>query len=157
MGKTLEIERKFLVKKPPSGWKRCHHTRIIQGYFPMAGKEIEIRLRRRNSHGCLTIKGGHGMSRQEEELEVPRARFVALWPLTRAARISKTRYEIPFHGKTIELDVYKGPHRGLITADVEFKSCRESAAFQPPPWFGREITGNRRYVNAKLARRGRRP
>ncbi len=62
------------------------------------------------------------------------------------------RYRIPFSGKTIELDVYRGPHRGLVTADVEFKSQSELVRFKKPEWFGPEITGNRRYANETLAR-----
>ena len=78
-------------------------------------------------------------------------------PMTKGARISKRRYLIPFRGHTVEMDVYEGPHRGLVTADVEFKSERASRAFVPPPWLGREITGQRRYGNQVLARRGRLP
>jgi len=76
-----------------------------------------------------------------------------LWPLTRAARISKRRYKVPFNGHTVEVDVYKGPHRGLITADIEFDSLSKSRSFQPPDWCGREVTGNRQFANATLARR----
>jgi CYTH domain-containing protein len=52
------------------------------------------------------------------------------------------------------VDVYREPHRGLITADIEFDSMRESRSFQPPDWLGRETTGSRQYANERLARRG---
>ena len=70
-----------------------------------------------------------------------------------SARIAKRRYRIPCHGHTIEMDVYQGPHRGLITADIEFNSVRASRSFEPPKWLGREITGSRQYTNERLARR----
>ena len=70
-------------------------------------------------------------------------------------RITKTRYDIPSAGKTIELDVYGGRHRGLMTAKVEFPSKRSAEAFEPPDWIGKEVTGNPRYSNAALALRGR--
>jgi len=153
VNKGREIERKFLVKCLPLGWKRHVSSPIVQGYFPMATTEIEIRVRRKGSQHFITIKGGHGRSRLEEEIEIPESKFRALWPLTRTARISKRRYKIPCDGHTIEIDIFQGPHRGLVTADIEFDSVPESRAFEPPEWLGREITGCREYANAMLARR----
>ena len=154
MARHWEIERKFLVERLPTGWKRRPSEPIVQGYFPVAGKGLEIRLRRKGSRHFITIKSGRGRSRLEEEIQIPKSKFQALWPLTGAARISKRRYNIPYDNHTIEMDVYRGPHRGLITADVEFDSVRASRSFQPPGWLGREITGNRQYANEQLARRG---
>ena len=153
MSRHLEIERKFLVEEPPAGWNRRASSRIVQGYFPMANKELEIRLRNKGAQHFITIKGGHGRRRLEEEIEIPERKFRSLWPLTRAARIAKRRYRIPYRSHTIEMDVYQGPHRGLITADIEFDSVRASRSFQPPNWLGREITGSRQYANQMLARR----
>ena len=153
MARHLEIERKFLVNQSPVGWKRCASVQIVQGYFPMAGRDVEIRLRRKGLKHFITIKGGHGRRRLEEEIEISKPVFRSLWPLTRAARIAKRRYRIPCHGHTIEMDVYQGPHRGLITADIEFDSVRASRSFDPPKWLGREITGSRQYANQRLARR----
>ncbi len=154
MSKHLEIERKFLIDAPPAGWKRRPHTKIVQGYFPITSNQLEIRLRRLGAKFFLTIKNGRGHSRQEEEIKLRKEQFDSLWPLTRGARIAKTRYRLPFSGHTIEMDVYEGRHRGLITADVEFDSARQSNLFEPPDWFGGEITGHRRYANERLARRG---
>ena len=119
----------------------------------MATREIEIRVRRKGSQHFITIKGGQGRTRLEEEIEIPESKFRALWPLTQGARISKQRYKIPCNGHTIEMDIFQGPHRGLVTADIEFDSLPESRAFEPPGWLGREITGRREYANAILARR----
>jgi adenylate cyclase len=154
MRKHREIERKFLVKTLPPGWK-CHpHSRITQGYFLMGNKDIEIRLRKKDSRRFITIKAGHGSNRLEEEIPIPEQQFRKLWPLTRDARISKTRYKIPYSGRTIEMDIYDAPRRGLITADIEFNSRQQARRrFRPPPWFGREITGDPRYSNQRLARK----
>ena len=153
MARNLEIERRFLVRKRPAGWKRSASSEIVQGYFPMAKRELEIRLRRKGSQHFITVKGGRGRRRLEEEIEISERRFRSLWPLTREARVAKRRYRIPCDGHTIEIDVYKGPHRGLVTADIEFNSLRESRAFHPPKWLGREITGKEEYANRTLARR----
>jgi CYTH domain-containing protein len=151
---SMEIERKFLVKRLPPRWKATPHSRIRQGYFPLARTGIEIRVRQKGSLYFITIKAGHGAERLEEEMEISKRRFTALWPLVCAASICKTRYRIAYGKHAIEMDAYEGPHRGLITADVEFRSKREAVSFRPPEWCGREITGVRRYANEVLARRG---
>lgn len=53
----------------------------------------------------------------------------------------------------IELDVFEGAHDGLVIAEVEFPSEALATAWQPVTWFGREITGDRRYSNAALAQK----
>lgn len=123
----------------------------------MAAEDLEIRLRRKGVEHFITFKGGHGQQRKEEEIAIAAPKFRSLWPLTRAARVAKRRYRIPCNGHTIEMDVYEGPHRGLMTADVEFHSVRASRAFQPPDWLGREITGSQQYSNEALALRQKLP
>lgn len=153
MARHREIERKYLVKRPPPGWRKHSSTRIEQGYFPLASKDMEIRLRHKGKKRLITIKGGRGRRRLEEEIEIPGSTFRALWPFTGKARITKRRYKIPWDGHTIEMDIYQGPHHGLMTAEIEFDSLAHSRAFEPPEWLGREITGERQYANASLARR----
>lgn len=157
MSRHLEIERKFLVEQPPVGWKHRASSPILQGYFPDSTRRVEIRLRRHGSKHFITVKGGHGLRRIEEEIALTAATFRALWPLTQGARVAKRRYRFPCDGYLVELDVYQGPHRGLITAEIEFVSERASRAFQPPRWLGREVTGQRRYANAVLARHQKLP
>jgi len=157
MGRQSEIERKFLVKQLPPPRKRRAPSRIDQGYFPIRSRDLEIRLRRKDSKHLITFKQGSGISRQEEEIEISRQHFRALWPLTSGARITKERYRIPWAKQIIELDVYRGALRGLVMADVEFDSVNQSRFFQPPDWFGREITGSKRYANRRLAQAQRLP
>jgi CYTH domain-containing protein len=150
----MEIERKFLVKSLPNRWKAAPNSRIRQGYFPLRGKGIEIRVREKASEYFITIKSGHGRARLEEEIKISKSCFGALWPLVRATSVTKTRYRITYGKKTVEMDVYDGAHRGLVTADVEFRSRRDADAFEGPVWLGREITGSQKYANQALARRG---
>ena len=157
MARHLEIERKFLVKRLPPGLACCASSRIVQGYFPIASKGLEIRLRRKGSQHFITVKGGSGRCRLEEEIAISEKKFRSLWPLTRPARVAKRRYRIPCHGRTIELDIYQGPHRGLLTADIEFDSVPQSRSFECPAWLGPEITGNRQFANEALARQQKAP
>ena len=154
MRRHQEIERKFLLKRLPKDWKHHRSMRIVQGYFPVAGKKLEIRLRNKGERYYLTIKGGQGRRRSEEEILISAAKFRALWPLTGRAHVAKRRYEIACRGHTVEMDIYQGRLRGLKTAEVEFDSEPESHSFQPPSWLGREIADVRRYANQQLARCG---
>jgi CYTH domain-containing protein len=153
----VEIERKFLVGDIPdlSGYESVS---IEQGYLALAvDGGAEVRLRRKDGERLLTVKGGTGEVRAEEEIELDAERFDSLWPLTEGRRLSKTRYLIPLGEHTAELDVYEGELESLVTAEVEFGSKAEADRFEPPPWFGPEATGDQRYLNESLATVGRPP
>ena len=150
----MEIERKFLVGDLPDleGRDSVH---IDQGYLALSGEGgAEVRLRLRGDDRLLTIKGGTGEVRVEEELELEPETFDSLWPLTEGRRVAKTRHLIPLREHTVELDLYEGPLEGLATAEVEFSSEEEAERFDPPEWLGEEVTGDERYLNARLATAG---
>lgn len=152
-----ERERKFLVKELPPGLSRYPHELIRQGYLAVMGRgseQVEVRVRVKGDEHFLTVKSGQGDARGEEELRITRDQFSRLWRLTKGRRIEKVRYEIPYDGLKIELDVYRGKLRGLKVAEVEFKSLAQLREFTPPPWFGREVTGQEKYSNSHLALRG---
>src|SRR5436190_20215583 len=110
----MEIERKFLLRSLPPNWKRAPNSLIRQGYFPLRGKQVEIRLREKGAQHFITVKAGRGRVRLEQEIPISKKCLQALWPLVRGASITKRRYRIPFARHTIEMDVYQGPHRGLV-------------------------------------------
>jgi adenylate cyclase len=154
-GCAIEIERKFVVDKPPADLARWPSTAIEQGYVAIADDGTEVRVRRRAGRAVLTVKSGGARTRVEEELEIEPERFERLWSLTDGRRIEKTRYEIAADdGATIELDVYGGALAGLLVAEVEFASESDADAFTAPDWFGREVTDDERYKNQRLARDG---
>jgi adenylate cyclase len=146
----MEIERKFLVERLPDdlgGQAR----RIDQGYLAL-DEGAEVRLRRYGDDLWLTIKGSGGLARVEEEFALDQGQFESLWPLTEGRRIEKTRRKLP---DGVEVDVYDGALEGLVVAEIEFASEDESAAFEPPEWFGAEVTDDPRYKNRALAVDGR--
>jgi CYTH domain-containing protein len=151
-----EIERKFLVTERPSDLDEHPADPVEQGYLAIGDDGVEVRLRRRARRTLLTVKSGPGLVRVEEEMPIEERRFETLWPLTEGRRVVKTRYLVPLDpGLTVELDVYAGDLEGLLTAEIEFPSEAASRNFAPPPWLGREITGDDRYANQVLALRGR--
>jgi CYTH domain-containing protein/CHAD domain-containing protein len=150
---ATEIERKFvLAAMPPEAGGGG--TAIEQGYLAV-DEGIEVRLRRADGERLLTAKRGHGESRREVEVKLDGEQFEALWPLTEGRRLRKTRHRVPLGGGLLaEVDRYLDGLEGLLVAEVEFPSAAASHAFRPPPWFGREVTGERRYANQTLALRG---
>jgi adenylate cyclase len=147
----VEIERKFLIERPPDELGRAPSRRIDQGYVAL-DEGAEVRLRRYGDELWLTVKGSGGLARVEQELRLDPDKFESLWPLTEGRRVQKTRHLL---AGGIEVDVYEGALAGLVVAEVEFASEGESAAFEPPDWFGAEVTEDPRYKNRALAVDGR--
>jgi len=148
----MEVERKFLVPDP-RGLAEARSDEIEQGYLAV-GSDSEVRVRRKGERLLLTAKRGSGLSRQEAEVEIDRAGFDELWPLTEGRRLRKRRYVLPHGELKIEVDVYEGDLEGLVVAEIEFGSEEEAKAFEPPGWLGEEVTGDHRYMNETLATTG---
>ena len=146
-----EIERKFLVKQLPEKLKRRRHYPIAQGYLASEPGGRHVRLRKKGKTASLTFKVGRGAHREEREVNLSPKQFAALWPGTAGRRLRKLRYEIPWRNLMIEIDVYRGKHSGLVVAEVEFPDLATCREFKPPRWFGREVTGQKRYSNVRLA------
>ncbi len=154
-GDGTEIERKFLVTRLPDDLLSHPSERIAQGYLAIDPESAaEVRLRRRGFHTLLTIKQGHGLTRAEEEFVIDPPRFERLWAGTAGRRLEKVRYRVPVGDDgalTIEVDVFGGVLTGFVLAEVEFSSVEASEAFRPPAWLRPEVTGDKRYGNARLA------
>ncbi len=146
-----EIERKFLVKQLPEKLKRRRHYPIAQGYLASEPGGRHVRLRKKGKTASLAFKVGRGAHREEREVKLSPKQFAALWPATVGRRLRKLRYEIPWKNLLIEIDVYRGKHSGLVVAEVEFPDLATCREFKPPRWFGREVTGQKRYSNIRLA------
>lgn len=155
---AAEIERKYLVPAPPADLRTHASQQLQQGYLAVTEDGTEVRLRRRGDHCSLTVKspleGSEGLARWESEVPVTAEQFHALWPATRGKRVEKTRFQVPVTGATAEVDVYESALQGLVTAEVEFATAEAAAAFEAPPWFGREVTSDSRYKNQQLASHG---
>ncbi|MGK4579911.1 CYTH domain-containing protein [Kitasatospora sp. HPMI-4] len=148
-----EIERRFLLDAHPVQLPAAP-VRVVQGYLPIDRAGVELRIRNAAGISYLTVKSGSGLVRQEVEQVVTDELFHALWPLTEGARIIKSRYSLRERGHLVELDVFEGVHDGLVIAEVEFPSTAEARAFEPPSWWGFEVTEDSRFRNHRLARDG---
>ncbi|GHH87692.1 adenylate cyclase [Streptomyces sulfonofaciens] len=151
-----EIERKFLA--PVTGpFSEIPATPVQQGYLAR-GENEEARVRRQGDEYTLAVKKGRGIKRQEFEIAIGAQEFAVLWPATEGARVSKSRRALPLHdGAIAYVDVFEGHLAPLATVEVEFGSEEEAWAFEPPEWFGPEVTGDDRYANANLSSSGAPP
>jgi adenylate cyclase len=103
-----EIERKFLLSGLPGLPTDAPAIEIDQGYIP--GDEIHERIRRSRADRRVvyhrTMKVGSGIERLEFEEETSEEFFLAVWPLTRGARVAKRRYLIPDRKVVWEIDEF---------------------------------------------------
>ena len=153
---TVEIERKFLLSDIPGAEALGAGEALRQGYLADED-DVSVRIRIAARNSILTVKGGKGVSRTEVELLLSGDQVDALWPHTKGRRVEKTRYRVPLAGakeRVAEVDVYSGDLSGLCTVEVEFRSEAEAAEFEPPAWFGRDVTDEPGWSNSALARNG---
>lgn len=144
----IEIERRWLVKSPPTEY--APRTCIVQYYY---GDNLRIRSEYNPLTGiCVytrTYKSDiNHISREEIEDPINTVEFIALRCLAHKV-IRKDRYRYPHGGLVIELDRIRQNDEYLWIAEVELES--EDQQFDPPEWFGEEITGNKSYNNFTLA------
>src|SRR5678815_4414623 len=135
-----EIERVFKVRQVPKNIEQYPSADIVQGYLAVDASGSEVRLRKMGEHFFETFKGSGRLQRRELEIELNHDQFKALWPGTEGRRIEKTRYQIEWADKTIELNIFRGSLEGLVLAEVEFTSRQESEEFKPPDWLGEDVT-----------------
>ena len=151
----MEIERQFLVDIIPA--LPDTFDSILQGYVSLFP---EIRIRSvRPSEGpekfYLTVKRGEGLMRDEWETEISSREFSHLVECLEKGTwfIEKRRYRLPLSdGHVAEYHRHSGHLKGFDYVEVEFDSEEEAKAFEPPYWFGREVTEDPRFCYGKLAR-----
>ncbi|MEI8205424.1 MAG: CYTH domain-containing protein [Kiritimatiellales bacterium] len=147
-----EIERKFLVtgdswRKEAGGGISCR-----QGYMTTGPSNVTVRVRLMDERGFLTVKGPtQGISRSEMEYEIPAADAeYMLTHLCGGGLVSKVRYNLLHKGSRWEIDEFCGDNAGLVVAEIELE--RDDQSFETPVWLGEEVSLDRRYTNAALAR-----
>ena len=143
----MEIERKFTVKKLPDLSQYAFHI-MEQGYL---NTDPVVRVRKEDERYYLTYKGKGLLSREEYNLPLNKEAYYHLVEKADGIIIRKKRYLIPYEKYTIELDVFEKPYENLVIAEVEFDTQEEAAGFQPPAWFEKDVTMDRRYHNSNLS------
>lgn len=147
----MEIERQFLVNFIPPLPE--DYEQLRQGYISL---EPEIRIRQAGDHQFfLTVKRGNGLVREEWETEITVQEFVNLKERLQPGTlmIEKRRYRIALgNGLAAELHLHGRHLAGFHYVEVEFSSEEQARAFEPPDWFGREVTDDVRFSYGMLAK-----
>ena len=156
----LEIERRFLILRPSEEElrARCSHVyQMEQTYLLSQPRETE-RVRRREEGERVTffhtVKIDRtAATRVEREEEITAEEYEAYLahrdPMTQT--VSKTRYCLPEGAYIFEIDFYPFWPRYAV---MEIELPREDAPFRFPEGITvvRELTSDRRFSNAALAR-----
>ena len=147
---NIEIERKFLLKN--DNWREgAVGVHYKQAYLNEKG-DNPVRVRIEGEKAKLTIKGkSSNISRLEFEYDIPMEDAEALFTLAKTPIVEKYRYKIMYAGNCWEVDEFLGMNRGLVVAEIELES--ETQSFEKPDWIGMEVSGDKRYTNANLARK----
>ena len=145
----MEIERKYLISDCPENIKAFPCRSIEQGYLSV---EPVIRIRRDNNQYLLTYKSKGLMVREEYNLPLTKESYEHLKPKIDGLLIKKQRYLIPLNEiLTIELDIFEDELAPLVLAEVEFPDEESANTFDPPSWFGKDVTFSSRYHNSTLS------
>jgi CYTH domain-containing protein len=154
----MEIERKWLfnIKEVPIGLSSTL-THYKQGYISV---EPEVRIRSKSVESAihdkctsesyaLCIKGNGSLTRQEIPKSITKDEFEALKEIGNINDdmfIRKHYYTIPIGNYELTVGVVdKGSSSEFCYGEIEFESETEALQFQPPFWFGKEITNDPDY------------
>lgn len=170
MATKLEIERKFLVKFPTS-WSALSEMfdglidvkRISQTYLePEDEDEQSARVRK-------TIEGLTGDTEtvyhynqkkpvesgvhKETEKEITKSQYQKYLkkPLVDKVEIQKTRFVFKFNDQVFELDVFKGPLKGLAILEIELEDKDDTVELPPFLKVIKEVTKDKKFNNFSLA------
>lgn len=150
----IELERTFLVKCLPPGWRRCPKCLIVDRYLPYRALHPGIRLRQKGNSFTLTKKRPLSLkdfSRQEEQTIILSAAELAAFKKLKAKTVAKTRHYFRWHRLIIEFDIFRAPLKGLVLADIEFTSVKQLRLFQPPDFLLADVTQSATIAGGKLA------
>lgn len=159
---SIEIERKFLVSS--DGWRNLEDVvkplEYQQGYLSFGeGEASEVRVRLVSKPGqdpheaVMTVKSKGGLVRSEVEAPIPVEDGLRMLGMCRGTVLRKVRhFKDAGQGLCLEVDVYSGELAGLVVAEVELPTA--STPFVPADFLGEEVTENKAYRNATLARDG---
>lgn len=154
----MEIERKWLfdMEKVPIELSKTITT-YFQGYISV---EPEVRIRRKHVRRslltidneptyALCIKGNGTLSRIEIQRDITKEEFNQLLEVGNMKTedlIHKVYYTIPIDKYKLTVGTVDCNLDSTFSyGEIEFESEEEALAFNPPDWFGKEVTDDPAY------------
>lgn len=148
---SVEIERKWILRKLPKEVSLSTGVSIQQGYLNSCSDSLEVRVRKIGMQHRQTVKSKGGIERTELETKITPSEFSRAIKLAEGRVIEKKRHYVKLKDGTAEVDVYSGSLTGLLVVEVEFASKDKAQVFKIPEWFGPEVTEVAEFKNANLA------
>ena len=151
----MTTERRFLIPSSIARLIQRQHgagLRVAEGHFPSSPDRSQfVRVGAAGCHLVLLSMGGEGES-AEERTEIPRSQAEALLDVC-AGTIAYDRSILGFvPGSEVLLDRIITPKRvDLLTVLLDEGSSRQ---FDPPAWFGSEVTDDHAYDRHSIAVNG---
>jgi CYTH domain-containing protein/thymidylate kinase len=158
----VEIERKYLIEYPDlaalDADPMCRKVEIVQTYLKAPeGEEYRVRRRGENGHYTYyeTVKStGGGIKRLQLERRLDEEHYLDLLDEAdpECMPVEKTRYYLTYEKQYFEIDVYPfWKDRAIV--EIELSSEDQEVIFPPQLKMIREVTGEKEFKNASLARR----
>ncbi len=139
----IEIEVTYLCSKLPENLKDSPSILLKDVYFPPEAAKPKLRIRQKGESYEITKKEqpdpNDASVQVEHTISLSAEEFNAL-EKSSARKVVKTRYYYSLNNLTFEVDVFEGEHKGLVLAEVEFKSSAEKALFKAPPFCLCDVT-----------------
>lgn len=156
---AYEIERKFLIEFPDTAeLEKYPKSEITQTYL-QSDPRTTARVRKRVTDGVAKYyftekRRITDIKCIENEREIDRPSYEAYLKLADPERnaIRKTRYCIPVGNRTAEVDIYSF-WNDRATVEVEMQDENEEVTLPEFLKVIREVTSDRAYKNASLARK----
>jgi len=155
----LEIERKFLIRQTPELFASCSKkTDIEQIYLIKTDPAIQRRIRSMTTEGVTEYfytekRFISAVTREENEREITREEYERLRSEADMSLVPiiKTRHILEFSGQRFEIDSYPFSDE-LASMELELADEAQEIFFPPCAVIIKEVTGDKRYSNAALAK-----
>ena len=146
----IERERVFLLKELPKDLLEFKHIDVKIGDVT-SSNDVNVLKVRQKGDTYEIIKKEFISTQEKKEYLIPlnEEEFNRLFPVTQR-RHTKKRFFYPLDMYVCELDIYADDMAGYARAEVEFGSLKELEAFNPPSWFGEEITAINHEIHENL-------
>lgn len=155
----LEIERKFLIRQTPEIFAACSKkTDIEQIYLIKTDPAVQRRIRSMTTDGAVRYfytekRFISAVTREENEQEITREEYEKLRSEADMSLVPiiKTRHILEFSGQCFEIDSYPFSDE-LASMELELADEEQEIFFPPCAVIIKEVTGDKRYSNAALAK-----